>query len=69
LFVSSVTELRDAAKREQRHQLLQEQGARTGNDWRWEFDQLEAMHFSECSLYAKLAIAKLLPSDTVINVE
>ena len=67
VFASKVIEFYDGAERDQRHDQLEDSGERTDKDWRWQFDRLEAMHFSECSLYSKIAIDNPFASDRVSN--
>jgi hypothetical protein len=59
LFASKAIEFFDHFDREFYHRQLTEEGStRSEKDWRWDFELVVPMHFSECPLYLKLYIEK-----------
>lgn len=57
LFASQIIEFYDSFDREFYHRQLTEKGStRSEKDWRWNYERVVPMHFSECPLYSKLYI-------------
>lgn len=54
LFASQVIRFFDGLDRQHREHYLATQGAQNEKDWRWNWEHIEPMHYSDCPLYAKL---------------
>jgi hypothetical protein len=54
LFASQVIMFYDELDRECRERQLEREGISSQKDWRWNWDHVEPMHYSECPIYSKL---------------
>lgn len=55
LFGSTLIEFYDEIDRAARERQLEAKGeVRAGGDWRWNWEHVEAMHYSDCPVYARL---------------
>ncbi|WP_097066411.1 hypothetical protein [Nitrosovibrio sp. Nv4] len=54
LFSSTLIRIGDDIDRQLAEQLIAENPASEGKDWRWLWSYVEPLHFSDCPLYAKL---------------
>jgi hypothetical protein len=65
LFASTVIRFYDGTDREIRERALTAEGAAFEKDWRWHYERVEPMHYSECPLYSKLLKEKTVPNVTI----
>lgn len=65
LFASSLCRYVDETDRESTENWLFGQGRAFAKDWRWEWESLNPMHYTECPLYSQLAVSQFIaPSST-----
>ncbi len=65
LFASTVIRFYDELDSEMRHKALAAEGARSGADWRWNYEHVAPMHYSECPVYSKIPKEKGMPQVTI----
>lgn len=65
LFASTVIRFYDELDREFRHKALAAEGSMSINDWRWNYEHVAPMHYSECPIYSKIPKEKAMPQVTI----
>lgn len=61
LFASTVIQFSDELDCDLRHKSLAKQGAQIDKDWRWNFEHIAPMHYSECPVYSRIPKEKGMP--------
>ena len=54
LFASSLIRFSDEIDRDIRYRKLQQEGQSATRDWRWDWEHIGPMHYSECPIYSKI---------------
>ena len=65
LFASTVIRFYDGLDRAFRHKSLEAEGASSAKDWRWNYEHVAPLHYSECSVYSKIPKGKPMPQITI----
>lgn len=65
LFASVVIQFYDSDDRALQEGRLEREGTLPRSDWRWNFQHVEPMHYSECPLYSKLVREKTVSQITI----
>jgi hypothetical protein len=65
LFASKVIQFYDGRDRAFREKVLAAEGEARENDWRWNYEHVQQMHYSECPLYSKLVKEKRVSQVTI----
>ncbi|WP_167631675.1 hypothetical protein [Mariprofundus ferrooxydans] len=60
LFASLLIEFSDGIDRQNRERYLIEEGTQSNKDWRWSWEHVEPMHYSDCPLYSMLRQEKTM---------
>lgn len=65
LFASTVIRFYDNLDSEYRHEALVKEGAMVDKDWRWNYEKIVPMHYSDCPVYSKIPKEKVMPQITI----
>lgn len=65
LFASTVIRFFDELDSDLRHKALAAEGAHASNDWRWNYEHVAPMHYSDCPVYSKIPKERGMPQITI----
>jgi hypothetical protein len=65
LFASTVIRFYDEIDSDFRHKALAAETIRSSKDWRWNFEHVASMHYSDCPIYSKILKEKVMPQVTI----
>lgn len=64
LFASTVIRFYDELDSDFRHEQLANENCASG-DWRWNYEHVEPLHYSDCPIYSKIPKEKVMPQITI----